>query len=57
LSDFPGYKPYRAQRACFGATYVYLMLTDVYGLNPNDKAFIAIENLGNMELIILIFLK
>jgi hypothetical protein len=50
LSDFPGYKPYRAQRACFGATYVYLMLTDVYGLNPNDKAFIAIENLGNMEL-------
>lgn len=50
LSDFPGFKPYRAQRACFGATYVYLMLTDVYGLNPNDKAFMAIENLGNMEL-------
>ena len=50
LSDFPGFKPYRAQRACFGAAYVYLMLTDVYGLSPNDKAFMAIENLGSMEL-------
>ena len=26
------------------------MLTDVYGLDPNDKAFMAIENLGSMEL-------
>jgi len=51
LNDFPPGTPYyRTQRACFGAAYVYLMLTDVYGLNPNDKAFLAIENLGTMEL-------
>jgi len=51
LSDFPpGLPSYRTQRACFGAAYVYLMITDVYGLNHRDKAFLAIENLGTMEL-------
>lgn len=49
-NDFPSFKVYRLQRACFGAAYVYSMLTDVYGLNPKDKAFMAIENLGNIEL-------
>ena len=41
LADFPGFMPYRAQRACFGAAYVYSMLTDVYGIAPDDaEAFL-----------------
>ena len=41
LEDFPGFMPYRAQRACFGAAYVYSMLTDVYGIAPDDaEAFL-----------------
>ena len=43
--------PYRAQRACFGATYVYSMLVDVYGIEEDDKeAFLPIDSVGEHEL-------
>ena len=51
LAEFPGFMPYRAQRACFGATYVYSMLVDVYGIEEDDKeAFLPIDSVGEHEL-------
>jgi hypothetical protein len=32
LSDFPGFMPYRAQRACFGSSFIYVLLSDLYGI-------------------------
>jgi len=44
LGNFPGYMPYRAQRACFGASYVYAMLVDIYSLDLDDnKSFLPLE--------------
>lgn len=51
LADFPGFMPYRAQRACFGASYVYSMLIDVYGIDEDDEeAFLQIDSVGEYEL-------
>ena len=51
LADFPTFMPYRAQRACFGATYVYSMLVDVYGIEDDDKeAFLPVDSVGEYEL-------
>lgn len=51
LAEYPGFMPYRAQRACFGATYVYSMLVDVYGIEEDDKeAFLPIDSVGEHEL-------
>ena len=51
LAEYPGFMPYRAQRACFGATYVYSMLVDVYGIEEDDKeAFLPIDSVGEYEL-------
>mmetsp|Transcript_10676 Transcript_10676/g.16173 ORF Transcript_10676/g.16173 Transcript_10676/m.16173 type:complete len:472 (-) Transcript_10676:11-1426(-) len=36
LGRFPGYMPYKAQRACFAAAYMYFLLTDVYGAGHDD---------------------
>jgi hypothetical protein len=44
LADHPGFMPYRAQRACFGAAYVYAILTDIYGIAPDDDdAFLPVD--------------
>lgn len=46
LSLFPGYPSYRAQRACFGAAYIHVLLTDLYGLqqhNHPEFSFSALE--------------
>ena len=32
LQDFPGFMPYRAQRACFGAAYIYALMGHLYGM-------------------------
>jgi hypothetical protein len=51
LAKFPGFMPYRAQRACFGATYVYSMLVDVYGIEEDDgEAFLPIDTVVEKEL-------
>lgn len=51
LADYPGFMPYRAQRACFGATYVYSLLIDVYGIDEDDEnAFIPVDSVGEYEL-------
>ena len=36
-SDFSHYMPYRSQRACFGAVYIYYLLVDVYGIAEGDR--------------------
>jgi hypothetical protein len=34
MARFPdSYPSYRAQRACFGAAYMYFLMTDVYGIS------------------------
>jgi hypothetical protein len=44
LHEFPTFMPYRAQRACFGAAYVYSLLTTVYGLDEQDNTtFLPLE--------------
>jgi hypothetical protein len=44
LHEFPTFMPYRAQRACFGAAYVYSLLTTVYGLDEHDNTtFLPLE--------------
>ncbi len=44
LLEFPTFMPYRAQRACFGATYVYALLTRVYHLAEEDEtSFLPLE--------------
>lgn len=49
LEEFPGFMPYRAQRACFGAAYIYSIITDVYGIAPDDgKTFLPIEAHGHI---------
>jgi hypothetical protein len=35
LEDFPGFMPYRAQRACFGSSFIYVLLSDLYGIDSN----------------------
>lgn len=51
LSEYPDFMPYRAQRACFGATYVYTMLVDIYGIEEDDKeAFLPVDSVGEHEL-------
>lgn len=35
-ADFSHYMPYRAQRACFGAVFIYYLLVDIYGISEND---------------------
>lgn len=51
LTDNPTFMPYRAQRACFGASYVYTMLVDVYGIEEDDKeAFLPVDTVGEHEL-------
>ena len=61
LEAFPGYMPYRAQRACFGAAYIYVLLTDIYGMSSasasasaggrnNTTSFTAVDSLGSREL-------
>jgi hypothetical protein len=38
--------PYRAQRACFGATYVYTILTDIYGVEDEDATtFLPVDQM------------
>ncbi len=32
----PTLPPYHAQRACFASAYIYFLLTDVYGLHPQE---------------------
>ena len=46
LLDFPGYMPYRAQRACFGAAYIYVVLKDIYGFE-NGEEISNIDQLRN----------
>lgn len=36
-SDFSHYMPYRSQRACFGAVFIYFLLVDIYGIGPTDN--------------------
>ena len=36
-ADFSHYMPYRSQRACFGAVFIYYLLVDVYGINRDDS--------------------
>ena len=36
LADFPGFYDIRAQQACFGASYIYAITTELYGLNEMD---------------------
>ena len=51
LLKFPGFMPYRAQRACFGAAYIFALLTDVYGLGPDvQTTFAAVESRNRYEL-------
>lgn len=52
LSDFPPHTPsYRAHRACFGGSFIFVMLVDVFGLDPLDAtAFKPIESRGSHEL-------
>jgi GDA1/CD39 (nucleoside phosphatase) family len=51
LAEYPDFMPYRAQRACFGATYVYTMLVDIYGIEEDDKeAFLPVDSVGEHEL-------
>jgi GDA1/CD39 (nucleoside phosphatase) family len=50
-AEYPTFLPYRAQRACFTASYVYTMLVDVYGIEEDDKeAFIPVDTVGEHEL-------
>jgi hypothetical protein len=45
LSDFPGFFPFRAHQACFGASYIYAITTELYGLDDNDtKSFFPTDN-------------
>ena len=51
LAEYPTFMPYRAQRACFAASYVYTILVDVYGIEEDDKeAFIPVDTVGENEL-------
>ena len=47
LEGFPGYMPYRAQRACFGAAYIHVLMTDVYGIRDAGTAtsFAAVDSM------------
>jgi hypothetical protein len=36
-TEFSHYMPYRSQRACFGAVFIYYLLTDIYGIAENDR--------------------
>ncbi len=49
----PGSEPiasYRAWRACFGSSFIYSLLTDIYGINPLEKAFIPLLSFNSYEL-------
>lgn len=51
LSDFPGFSAYRAQRACFGAAYIYSLLTGAYGLEDDTEGeFWPLEHVGDVEI-------
>jgi hypothetical protein len=48
--EFSHYMPYRAQRACFGAVYIYFLVTDVYGIDINDsKSFSATQHTADVS--------
>jgi GDA1/CD39 (nucleoside phosphatase) family len=48
---FPHYPFYRSQRACFGAVYVYSVLTSIYGIEEEDNhTFVPLESHGSYEL-------
>jgi hypothetical protein len=50
LADFPGFMPYRAQRACFGASYVYTILVDIYGIGEHDsEAFMPVDQVKDFS--------
>lgn len=45
LSEFPGFFPFRAHQACFGASFIYAITTELYGLNENDStSFFPTDN-------------
>lgn len=35
-TEYAHYLPYRSQRACFGAVFIYYLLTDIYGVAEHD---------------------
>ena len=51
LREFPGFNAYRAQRACFGAAYIYTLLTGAYGLSDDTEGeFWPLEHVGEVEI-------
>lgn len=45
LDEFPNFMAYRAQRACFGASYIFAMVTEVYGIEIDDAtSFLPLDN-------------
>jgi len=40
-----GAHAYRAHRACYGAAFIYLLLTEVYGIPPDSEEFVPLEEL------------
>lgn len=50
-SEYPHLPHYRSQRACFGASYLYFLLMDVYGYELDTIGeFWPLERHGTYEL-------
>ena len=52
LSEFPSHYPsYRAQRSCFGASYIYIIMTEIFGVDPNKyNQLLPLEEYGRFTL-------
>lgn len=45
LAEFPDFFPFRAHQACFGASYIYAITTELYGLDELDNtSFFPTDN-------------
>ncbi len=46
LNDHPpGFQPYRAQRSCFAAAFISVFLTDIFGIDSQEKYFLPLDNI------------
>jgi hypothetical protein len=43
LLNFPNEPAYRAQRACYGSAFIYVMIKDIYGIPEYSNEFVPIE--------------
>ncbi len=44
LSMPPDTHPYRAHRACYGSAFIYVLLTEVYGMPSSASEFVPLES-------------